>query len=119
MQTLCKAPDYDKGGSPRVIVAEPRPRRSNSDVTLQNPPPHIHEAPRSTIAEGDIEAVTTIQMQRLQEGSDAEVAIVSRPERTRFSPLDDSARGKDTTPPTGKAAPTGITVAKAFARGTL
>ena len=39
--------------------------------------------------------------------------------RTGFSPLDVNARGEDTTPSTGKAAPTGVSVAKASAQGTL
>ena len=77
--------------------------------------PQIHQAPRSANAEGDIKAASTIQMQHLQEGSDVNGATIARPQRTGFSPLDDNARWEDTTPPTGKAAPTGIAVVKAFA----
>ena len=39
--------------------------------------------------------MTKIQMQRLQEGDDANGTTVARPERTGLSPLDDSARGEN------------------------
>jgi hypothetical protein len=74
---------------------------------------------RSAIAKGDLKATTTIKMERLQEGSDIDDATIARPQWTGFSPLDDNARGEDMTAPTGKAAPTGIAITKAFSRGTL
>jgi len=56
------------------------------------------------------------QMQRLQ-GHDAKGAVVARPKWTGFSPLEEDARGGgSTTPPTGKTAPTGVAVVKAFAQ---
>jgi hypothetical protein len=58
-------------------------------------------------------------MQRLHEGSDAIGATIAHPQQTDFSPLDGNARGKDMTPPTRKAASTGIAVAKAYAQGTI
>jgi len=55
-------------------------------------------------------------MQRLQ-GHDAKDAVVARPKWTGFSPLEEDARGGgSTTPPTGKTAPTGVAVVKAFAQ---
>jgi hypothetical protein len=54
-----------------------------------------------------------IQTRRLQEESDADGATVAG-----FSPLDEDAKG-NTTPPTRKAAPIGITITKAFAQEAL
>jgi hypothetical protein len=101
-------------GAVRVIIAEPCPRGISSDFTLQVLPPCVHPTPRSAIAEGDLKATSTIQMERHQEGSGVDDATVAHPQWTGFSPLDDNARGEDTTPPTRKAAPIGVIVAKAF-----
>ena len=42
-------------------------------------------------------------MRRLQKGHDAEDAVIARPKRTGFSPIEEDVRGRgSTTPPTGE-----------------
>ncbi|KAG2585455.1 hypothetical protein PVAP13_6KG389632, partial [Panicum virgatum] len=46
-------PAFGGGGSQRVIIAEPRYKRSNSDFTMQDPPPRTNhdENPNPTPSE--------------------------------------------------------------------
>jgi hypothetical protein len=101
---------------PRVIVAEPHPRRSSSDFILQNLPPRIGQAPRSeSIRLGDFKATMKSKCNAFKKG----VKPMTPPSHVHNGPGFHpwmSALGENTMPPAGKAAPSCVTIIKAFAQ---
>jgi hypothetical protein len=117
--SCCKPPVEPQpsmdGVSPCVIVAEPRPRHSRSDFTLQDSPPRDNQVPRS-------------KAQPLKETSKPQQKSICDAFRKGATPVAPPSQGfhtwmkeleGNTTPPTRKAAPTGVTIAKAFAQEAL
>ena len=117
MKTPAETPDNCGGASsPRVIAAEPRPLRSSSDFTLQNPSPRVEWAPRSKrVHPGDFEATTKSKYDAFNKGAPNNAVAVARPQWTGFSPWASTLGGKHDAPNRESGA-NGVAVAKAFAQ---
>jgi len=112
LPTATKAPspmtaNHTRSNNPRtkdnplcVIVAELHPRRSSSDFTSPDlaPPDRSAKRWRATIEDNN-QGHNDFQMRRLQEGHDSEDAVVARPRRIGFSPLEEDARGRGSSSP--------------------
>ncbi|KAG2582475.1 hypothetical protein PVAP13_6KG412006 [Panicum virgatum] len=100
------------GVSPRVIVAKPRPRRSSSDFKLQDPPPRVNQAPRS---KAQPPKETSKPRQKSKHDAFRKGAMPMAPPLQGFYPWMKELEG-NIMPSTGKVAPIGVTIAKAFAQ---